>query len=117
MSTAHAIRSRTPLVKIHSRGSKCIDGSVGSIRGAGASDAATLCRTNWFSESTGRKNDADLRRVGTVLADVAVDQWLLVHRDLRTLPRVRNVMDALVALFHEQRAPLEGRAARTAERS
>lgn len=53
--------------------------------------------------------DAGLQRIGPVLADVAADQWLLVHRDLRALPRVRAVMDALVALFQEQRALLSGR--------
>jgi DNA-binding transcriptional LysR family regulator len=55
--------------------------------------------------------DADpaLRRVGPVLEEVAADQWLLVHRDLRALSRVRVVMDKLVALFQEQRAMLEGR--------
>jgi len=40
---------------------------------------------------------------------VAVDQWLLVHRDLRALPRVRAVMDALVSLFQDERGALEGR--------
>jgi DNA-binding transcriptional LysR family regulator len=55
--------------------------------------------------------DADpaLRRVGPVLEEVAADQWLLVHRDLRALSRVRVVMDKLVALFQEQRAMLDGR--------
>jgi hypothetical protein len=43
---------------------------------------------------------------------VAADQWLLVHRDLRTLPRVRSVMDAVIRLFQEDRALLEGRAPR-----
>lgn len=52
--------------------------------------------------------DRGLRRVGAALDDVSADQWLLVHRDLRTLPRVRRVMDAVVALFQEQRATLEG---------
>ena len=52
--------------------------------------------------------DPKLRRLGGVLDDVTSEQWLLVHRDLRTLPRVRHVMDAMVALFHEQRPTLEG---------
>lgn len=57
--------------------------------------------------------DADraLRRIGSILSEVAVDQWLLVHRDLRALPRVRAVMDALVQLFQEERAALEGKRA------
>jgi DNA-binding transcriptional LysR family regulator len=55
--------------------------------------------------------DPVLARVGPLVADVSVDQWLLVHRDLRGLPRVRAVMDALVQLFQEERAVLEGRAA------
>lgn len=55
--------------------------------------------------------DADpaLQRIGSILEEVAADQWLLVHRDLRALPRVRALMDALVQLFQEERAAIEGR--------
>jgi DNA-binding transcriptional LysR family regulator len=53
--------------------------------------------------------DPQLRRVGAPIADVFADQWLLVHRDLRALPRVRAVMDAVVDLFHRERPLLEGR--------
>jgi DNA-binding transcriptional LysR family regulator len=53
--------------------------------------------------------DPALRRIGGVLSDVGAEQWLLVHRDLRALPRVRAVMDALVTLFEAERATLEGR--------
>lgn len=52
--------------------------------------------------------DRQLRRIGPILADVAADQWLLVHRDLRDLARVRAVIDALVLLFQEERSKLEG---------
>lgn len=52
--------------------------------------------------------DPGLHRVGGVIADVFADQWLLVHRDLRALPRVRAVMDAVIDLFHRQRRVLEG---------
>lgn len=55
--------------------------------------------------------DPGLRRLGPAAEAVAVDQWLLVHRDLRALSRVRRVMDSLVALFREQRDMLEGRMA------
>lgn len=54
--------------------------------------------------------DPALQRVGAVLPDVAAEQWLLVHRDLRALPRVRAVMDAVVALFQRERPALEGHA-------
>ncbi len=53
--------------------------------------------------------DDRLQRVGGVIADVFADQWLLVHRDLRALPRVRAVMDAVVDLFQRERPLLEGR--------
>jgi DNA-binding transcriptional LysR family regulator len=53
--------------------------------------------------------DPALQRLGGVIADVFADQWLLVHRDLRALPRVRAVMDALIELFRRERALLEGR--------
>jgi len=52
--------------------------------------------------------DPRLRRVGGVLPEITTEQWLLVHRDLRALPRVRAVMDALVELFHRHRHVLEG---------
>jgi DNA-binding transcriptional LysR family regulator len=54
--------------------------------------------------------DPQLRRIGAPLKEVVAEQWLLVHRDLRALPRVRAVMDAIIRLFHEERALLEGRA-------
>ena len=44
-----------------------------------------------------------------VLPEITTEQWLLVHRDLRALPRVRAVMDALVELFQRHRYLLEGR--------
>ena len=53
--------------------------------------------------------DPSLRRIGRPLPDVTADQWLLVHRDLRDAPRVRGVMDKLVALFQSHRALIEGR--------
>ncbi len=52
--------------------------------------------------------DPSLRRIAP-LKEVVAEQWLLVHRDLRALPRVRAVMDAIIRLFHEDRALLEGR--------
>lgn len=53
--------------------------------------------------------DPRLRRIGPILPGVAAEQWLLVHDDLRGLPRVRAVMDVLIQLFQEERAQLEGR--------
>lgn len=52
--------------------------------------------------------DPQLQRIGEVLPEVFADQWLLVHRDLRALPRVRAVMDAVIVLFQRERALLEG---------
>jgi len=54
--------------------------------------------------------DPQLQRVGNPIADLFADQWLLVHRDLRALPRVRAVMDAVIELFQRQRPLLEGKA-------
>ena len=59
-------------------------------------------------------SDPALKRVGAILPEVTVDQWLLVHQDLRALPRVRAVMDALVSLFQDERGALEGLASRAA---
>ncbi len=56
--------------------------------------------------------DPALKRIGPVVGEVFADQWLLVHRDLRALPRVRAVMDAVIDLFQRERPLLEGRAAR-----
>jgi DNA-binding transcriptional LysR family regulator len=52
--------------------------------------------------------DPQLHRIGDVLPEVFADQWLLVHRDLRALPRVRAVMDAVILLFQRERALLAG---------
>jgi DNA-binding transcriptional LysR family regulator len=72
--------------------------------GAGAGLAVLPCHMG--------DGDPALRRVGAPLPEVAADQWLLVHRDLRDLPRVRAVMDSLIRLFQEERAALEGRSAK-----
>lgn len=53
--------------------------------------------------------DPALRRVGGVLPEVSTEQWLLIHRDLRALPRVRAVMDEVIALFQRERPLLDGR--------
>jgi DNA-binding transcriptional LysR family regulator len=57
--------------------------------------------------------DADprLRRFGPTIDSISIDQWLLVHRDLRYLPRIRAVMNALVQLYHDERDLIEGRLA------
>jgi DNA-binding transcriptional LysR family regulator len=52
--------------------------------------------------------DPLLHRIGNVIPEVFADQWLLVHRDLRALPRVRAVMDAVIVLFQRERALLGG---------
>jgi hypothetical protein len=57
-----------------------------------------------------------LQRIGSVPADVFADQWLLVHRDLRALPRVRAVMDAMIVLFQRERLSLEGAMLRSTTR-
>jgi DNA-binding transcriptional LysR family regulator len=53
--------------------------------------------------------DAALRRIGAPVREIVADQYLLVHRDLRALPRVRAVMDAIIRLFQQERGRLEGR--------
>ncbi|MFX4223040.1 MAG: hypothetical protein ACMVO3_19940 [Thalassobaculum sp.] len=53
--------------------------------------------------------DPGLVRLTPILSEVVVDEWLLVHRDMRSLPRIRVVMDALVKLFQDTRTEYEGR--------
>jgi DNA-binding transcriptional LysR family regulator len=60
--------------------------------------------------------DPGLERVSPILDEARVDQWLLVHQDLRQVPKVRIVMDALVELFRRTRDDYEGRFADTAPR-
>lgn len=52
--------------------------------------------------------DANLRRVPTATPAPDRDIWLLVHPDLRRAPRIRTVMDYLVALFERERKLLAG---------
>ena len=50
-----------------------------------------------------------LERLGSPIAELAADYWIVVHRDLRRAPRVRAVIDWMKALFAEQRDVLAGR--------
>ncbi|MPZ12001.1 MAG: LysR family transcriptional regulator [Kiloniellaceae bacterium] len=52
--------------------------------------------------------DPALVRLTPILDEARVDQWLLVHADLRDVPRVRIVMDALAQLFRACRVEIEG---------
>jgi DNA-binding transcriptional LysR family regulator len=57
--------------------------------------------------------DRDLARIGferknALVPDVTAEQYLLVHNDLRNLPRVRAVMDAIIRLFQQDKALLAG---------
>lgn len=56
--------------------------------------------------------DADpaLVRLSPIIQEAATEEWLLVHADLRHVPRVRIVMDALIQLFRDHRAEIEGAA-------
>ena len=47
-------------------------------------------------------------RAGNIVNEVTADQHLLVHHDLRNLPRVRAVMDAVIRLFQQDRALMTG---------
>src|SRR5262249_10675263 len=55
--------------------------------------------------------DPALRRLGPLLSGAPAAQGLLLHPHLRALPRVRAVMDAVIRLFQEERATIEGRSA------
>lgn len=52
--------------------------------------------------------DPGLVRLTPPLQEARTDQWLLVHNDLRNVPRVRIVMDALVQLYRTYRPEIEG---------
>jgi DNA-binding transcriptional LysR family regulator len=47
--------------------------------------------------------DQDLMRIGEDIPPFARDIWLLVHRDLRSTPAVRAVMDFVAAVISEHR--------------
>ena len=49
-----------------------------------------------------------LHRLSPPIPALAVDLWLLTHADLRNVPRVRVVMDALAAHIVALRAAIEG---------
>jgi DNA-binding transcriptional LysR family regulator len=54
--------------------------------------------------------DADRMLVPVPVAAPALtrDAWLVVHRDMRDVPRVRAVIDAVIAIFDGERDRLEG---------
>ena len=53
--------------------------------------------------------DPTLVRLTAPVSDLAHDQWLIVHPDLKSAPRVRVMMDWLRATFREARSVLAGR--------
>src|SRR5262249_56446521 len=62
--------------------------------------------------------DPSLVRLTAPIADLKVseDRWLLVHPDLRNVPRVRLAIDWIRTAFRDGRPALEG-AARTSARA
>jgi DNA-binding transcriptional LysR family regulator len=55
--------------------------------------------------------DADpaLVRLTAPVAELAADQWLLVHPDLKAAAHVRLMIDWIRATFREEKPALEGR--------
>ncbi len=53
-----------------------------------------------------------LVRLTPILEEAWAEQWVLVHNDLRHVPRIRIVMDALIQLFQDCRAEIEGETTR-----
>jgi DNA-binding transcriptional LysR family regulator len=58
--------------------------------------------------------DADplLSRLTPPIAELGADYWLVVHPDLRTVPRVRLLIDWVRAAFRDGRPALQGRISR-----
>jgi DNA-binding transcriptional LysR family regulator len=53
--------------------------------------------------------DPGLVRLTSPMAELAADQWLLVHPDLRGASRVRLLIEGIRAVFREERPALAGR--------
>ncbi|GGF08913.1 LysR family transcriptional regulator [Aliidongia dinghuensis] len=53
--------------------------------------------------------DPTLERLGPPIAELSEDRWLLVHADLKRVPRIRRTIDALARLFDDAAAALAGR--------
>jgi len=52
--------------------------------------------------------DSRLERLGAPIAELVEDRWLLVHADLKRVPRLRRTIDALARLFDEEVRGLAG---------
>jgi len=57
-----------------------------------------------------RTGDAhpSLLRLTPPIEEVEADYWLLVHPDLKTVPRARHVMERIRGVFKASRAALRG---------
>jgi DNA-binding transcriptional LysR family regulator len=51
-------------------------------------------------------HEPDLVRVSSPIIDERSELWLIIHEDLRRAPRIRAVVDRIVALFERQRRAL-----------
>jgi DNA-binding transcriptional LysR family regulator len=56
--------------------------------------------------------DPSLSRLTPPIAELGADYWLVVHPDLRTVPRVRLLIDWVRAAFRDGRPALQGRVSR-----
>jgi len=54
-------------------------------------------------------SEPTLERLTPPIDELAADYWLLVHPDLRSVPRVRRVVDWIRAVFKEHHGALRGR--------
>jgi hypothetical protein len=57
--------------------------------------------------------EPDLVRVSSPIIDERSELWLIIHEDLRRAPRIRAVVDRIVALFERQRRALNPKRRRT----
>ncbi len=55
-----------------------------------------------------------LERLGAPLGELDEDRWVLVHADLRRVPRIRRTIDAIVQLYEGEVLRLAGRGERIA---
>ena len=52
--------------------------------------------------------DAGLVRLTTPITELGADYWLLVHPDLKMVPRVRLLIDWIRTAFKDSRRALQG---------
>jgi DNA-binding transcriptional LysR family regulator len=101
-SLAHLRSARWIAKRVHPERIIYRANSLGALREAARSGLGVAALPCFLADF-----DAGLRRLGSPITDMETNLWLITHPDLRRMPRVRAVMDAIATYVITRRPTIE----------